>query len=108
MNDHEDGEHKKTVKDMNTSPTVYFYEIRGEMVRIDIDEEIATFHYANQTNRSIPLQRLKFCPDCLREKKYPFSEDDSICQRHKTPFLPFDIETFERFQIIALMEDNTR
>ncbi len=108
MSDNKDCGHKKIVKDMNTSPTVYFYEIRGEVVRINIDTEIATFHYANQTNRSIPLHRLKFCPDCLRDKKYPFSEDDSICQRHKTPFLPFDLETFERFQIIALMENNTR
>lgn len=93
---------------MNKSPTVYFYEVRGEVVRVKIDTETATFDYVNQTNRSIPLYRLKFCPDCLREKKYPFSEDDSICERHKTPFLPFDLETFERFQIIALMENNTR
>lgn len=106
MSDSEDHWHKKRVKDMNTSPAIYFYEIRGEMVRIDIDAESATFHYANQTHRSIPLYRLKFCPDCLRAKKYPFFEDDSICQRHKTPLLPFDLQTFERFQIIALMENN--
>lgn len=107
MNDYEDYRRKKRVKDVNPSTAIYFYEIEGEVVRIEINVESATFYYANQTHRSIPLYRLKFCPDCLRDKNYPFSEDDLICQRHKTPFLPFDLETFERFQIIALMENNT-
>lgn len=80
------------------------YKLNGEIVYIHIDSETATFDYANGTSRSVPVIDIKFCPECVKEKKYPFSENGNTCEVHKIPLIPFDLEKYESFKLISKME----
>lgn len=83
------------------------FKLNGEMVYIHIDPDTATFDYANGTSRSVPSLDLKFCPACVKESNYPFSDDGNICEYHKTQRIQFEIEKYESFKIISKMEGGT-
>lgn len=80
------------------------YEINGESVHVHINSENAVFSYVNRTSKTVPLEHLRFCPECVREKKYPFTEIEKECPDHKIPMLPFDVEHYEKFKLISKME----
>lgn len=83
------------------------YKLNGEMVYIHIDSGTATFNYANGTQRSVPAIDLLFCPECVKEKIYPFSDDGNICELHKIQRIQFDLEKYESFKLISGMEGGT-
>ncbi len=58
------------------------YNVNGEIVVVEIDEDLTTFHYDNKTYQSLPTDEVKFCPYCQEEGEYPFSIYDQICPRH--------------------------
>lgn len=80
------------------------YKLNGEMVYIHIDSYKATFDYANGTSRSIPALDILFCPECVKENIYPFSENRNTCEVHKIPMIQFDNEKYESFKLISRME----
>lgn len=80
-----------------------FYH-NGEDVRVLIMDDVITFEYENGTTRTVPIDRVRFCPECMRNRIFPFTLTDEICQRHRSPYLKFSLSDYENFKIISKME----
>jgi len=70
------------------------YNVNGEIVRVEIDGDLTTFHYDNGTYQSLPTDEVRFCPHCQEEGEYPFSIYDTMCPNHGTELIRFNLEKF--------------
>jgi len=74
-----------------------------EKVLVHIDSFEAEFNYGNGANLRIPITELRFCPECLKKGDFPFVEDGE-CSIHNIHPLPFNLQDFERFRILGMLE----
>lgn len=76
----------------------------GGSLTVFPDEGEAEFSYGHGANRRVPLHDLRYCPECLRLGRFPFLEEAAYCQEHDNCAMDFDLEDFERFQLLALLQ----
>lgn len=76
---------------------------RGGSLTIFPEEGEAEFTFAHGASRRVPLHDLRYCPECLRVGRFPFLEGGPRCEEHHDCAMEFDLEDFERFQLVALL-----
>lgn len=79
------------------------FRLDGRRLLATLYEDRVVLDSPNGEAGVMSVPRLHFCPECVRSGRFPFAEDGGECARHHVPFLDYDREAFERFELLAQM-----
>ena len=77
--------------------------VEGRTVHADLHEDSVEIRYGNGAVETRLRADLAFCPECVREDRYPFGNEDEPCVRHHAPRLGWDLADYERFELLGLL-----
>lgn len=80
------------------------YLVDGETVDVAIRAEETTISYASGSQQSLPTDEMTFCPECMKEGRYPLGDGAGICPEHDAELVPLSLEDYERFQLLHQYE----